>query len=881
MPRNISYDFKKTLSRIDKLARIHRGDDEIIEKLTNYRLALQFHNNPKQAPCAPIEIPSSASIAFKRKCKKMCGDYFLITERDLRDEGENGLNINKSGKYRLAENIVFRPTQPNVQAITITASNVVLDLSVFTLSQDLGDNVQSGIIGIAIARDVNNVVITGKAGVAKILDFNLAGIRLLGRTQQITIENVTITQTAARVLHELVPAPQSCEDVQCMAIQFGIAIGEGDIEGLIYAGTDKNNIVRNLIIDNVTCLKTMFACKMVMTFEFRVTNCSFNENTSAGLFIGPRFPIASDLPNTLLYPVVSDGYIANCHFDRNFRDAPGYVVPSTISPFNGLNAIELSACTNIILEDCTTNNNTNRQILLAVDHDGASNIIWRRHTSSGNRSLASNCDGFHLSGSFALSFGCCSGLTGQTLQQDVNILLEKVVSTNNGAGRSNGFNLVYVVNARIEDCDSTGNFSTDSTDPVGANGFSIVGEFPGGTIDQLTFLRCTAQGNGSKDVGILGSGFRVRSSVSNLIFKSCIANGNGINSVNATASGFRIDPNFFGQTPNKNILFEKCIAIGNGLEGQNPERNGGFLFVTDIVYPPNIFPYHNITVQNCKSNFNINGLKAFTTSGTQIIELVGLVVMNSTFNQNFNYGIDIASVQSQKLIAGNIAYNNGLANYNGVPPGTIINTSSDVLVDSYGLKNVSICSPPVPINQTIFTCPTNVKDIPLNTIAQFTGIVHVDLVPPLSTIGTALVINNDSLNPIIRYITANVVGESDIINYRIIGQAPCNLPSDGLINIIISRNPPVANSPTVEIPAGALFPILASEISTFEAIPVTVTITSGPTSGTILLNLNPGPDPEINLSACNIGQQVQFSFTITDVCGRVSNEGTVTVNIVG
>ena len=195
-------------------------------------------------PCTPIQVPSQCAVPLEGKKHKNCDGSTIITECDFRDKGRNGIIIDKPGKYRLGETITFRPTKPNVQSITITASNVVLDLDVYTLQQDL-QKPQTGVYGIAIARDVHNVKITGSRDIAQIRDFTLAGIRVLGRTDAITLENVTVTQTIAPVLtNDLLPA--DCADIGCALITGGIYVGEGEPTGLAFFGTDKNNHVTNL-----------------------------------------------------------------------------------------------------------------------------------------------------------------------------------------------------------------------------------------------------------------------------------------------------------------------------------------------------------------------------------------------------------------------------------------------------------------------------------------------------------------------------------------------------------------------------------------------------------------------------------------------------------
>jgi len=60
----------------------------------------------------------------KKSCNKTCCITFISCE----DVGKNGLTIDKPGYYKFAANISFRPERVNISAITVTASNVTIDL---------------------------------------------------------------------------------------------------------------------------------------------------------------------------------------------------------------------------------------------------------------------------------------------------------------------------------------------------------------------------------------------------------------------------------------------------------------------------------------------------------------------------------------------------------------------------------------------------------------------------------------------------------------------------------------------------------------------------------------------------------------------------------
>ena len=323
----------------------------------------------------------------------------------------------------MGETITFRPTKQNVQAITITASNVVLDLDVYTLQQDL-QKPQTGVYGIAIARDVHNVKITGSRDIAQIRDFTLAGIRVLGRTDAITLENVTVTQTIAPVLtNDLLPA--DCADIGCALITGGIYVGEGEPTGLAFFGTDKNNHVTNLVLNHVNAKRCIFGSQIVMTFGVQIDDSSFVENTSNGLILGFFLPIPGDLPNTFEFPVGSDGTVRNCHFDRTVGDYENLLNPTAIvGLFQIVSGITLNEVQNYVFESCTVDDNFNSAGVLGADHDGAHNITWRNCTFCRNISTAHNCDGLHFSGSIPETAGVCVGIGPQPFYQDLDVVVE-------------------------------------------------------------------------------------------------------------------------------------------------------------------------------------------------------------------------------------------------------------------------------------------------------------------------------------------------------------------------------------------------------------------------------------------------------------------------
>ncbi len=663
-----------------------------INKREVYTKYIQNVQSP--VPCTGIIVPSSSAVPYKKKqdhkrckCTKESRVH-CITKEDFRGKGKNGIIIDKPGEYRLKENISFKPTKNNVQAITITASNVILDLDIYTLRQDLS-NYKTGVYGVAIARDVHNVKITGDYGLSQILDFTLAGIRVLGRTDQIFLENVAVTQTIPTPLtNDVVPA--SCADLDCALITGGIYVGEGEPVGLAFNGTDKNNHVTNLVIDHVTAKRCMFGSQIVMTFGIQIDDSSFVENTSNGLLLGFFLPIAGDLPNTFEFPVGADGTIRNCHFDRNVGDNAGIVNPTegNVSPiFQLMNGISLNGVRNFTVENCSVNDNANSGVMLGCDHDGAHNITWKNCTFNRNSSSEAECEGFHFSGSFAQTAGVCVGIGEQPLNQDVDVVVENCSSLDNQGGNSDsgeatGFHFFYVNGARVADCNASGNFCLNSPSFI-SSGFSVFGDAPGGNSNAITFLRCTSERNGNEGLQGAGAGFTVRSVTSNIVFRDCVANANGNvpGTVNVSGAGFYIntapvDPS----TITENIIIDNCIAIGNGFADQAGPSGG-----ISIRARPDRPPVNNVLIQNCTLAYNENGL-------TLPFDITGLVVKNNEADQNRLVGFDLANVTSTAFVTGNLAYNNLGGNYTGVSPLNIVTATTANLPDgtAVGFKNLSV-----------------------------------------------------------------------------------------------------------------------------------------------------------------------------------------------
>lgn len=655
---------------------------------------------PGQAPvtCSRIKVPSDFAVPLPHREKK-CDQFIHITKDDFTGKGKNGIIINRPGKYRLCSNISFKPTKPNVQAITITASDVVLDLGVSTLKQDL-NKYQTGVYGVAVARDVHNVKITGSKNVAQIRDFTLAGIRVLGRTDQVTIENVTVAQTVPTLLTNEV-LPVDCANLGCALITGGIYVGEGERSGFAFFGTHKNNHVTNLVMNRITVKGCMIASQVVMTFGTQIQNSSFVENTYAGLIIGDFLPIPADHHNTFEFPVGADITVKNCHFDRNVVLGTEPIVnPENLAQlFQISTAVAFNEVQNVVMENCTVNDNSYPfGSCQAAATDGARNLLFKNCSFNNNIGNAGICVGLLTGGIIPAFGGACVGIgEDQPLVQNKNVVVENCVALNNQAGTSGcaGIGLIFVDGGEISDSNASGNFTVNAAG-VQASGIAIEGNIPGGQSAGITVQRCTCENNQNQGTAFAGTGFLVRSNVANVIYRDCVANNNGKSGENPAiiAAGFlintaAIEPPPIFSTVTQNIVFDNVVANGNGLA--NPAQTSTLSAGITIRNPTNRQPALNVLIQ--KSTLTYNRKAVYVTN-----DLAGLVVKNNEADQNLLAGFDFTNVTSTKLVTGNLAYNNGptpaTTNFINVEAANVLQVGSNNLPDVVGAKNLSIT--PVP-----------------------------------------------------------------------------------------------------------------------------------------------------------------------------------------
>ena len=166
---------------------------------------------------------------------------------DQADVGSSGFTITAPGGYKLIENIVYSPTG-SAPAITIAASNVILDLGCFSITQG---NAAAGIDGIVIASDSADVTIFN----GFIKDFSRTGIVINDNSTRIVVQDLNCIGCAHRGVDLRGPMISSPTIAQILIDNIGI-----------YACCTASLADPNHAL-------SLSGCK-----DFMMSNCRLNEN---------------------------------------------------------------------------------------------------------------------------------------------------------------------------------------------------------------------------------------------------------------------------------------------------------------------------------------------------------------------------------------------------------------------------------------------------------------------------------------------------------------------------------------------------------------------------------------------------------------------------
>lgn len=640
------------------------------------------------------QIPSN--IYYKNNSLKLPNENITyITQKDIE---YHGTNLAYPGKYQLSSDLLFEPYSNNTAAILITSSNVYLDLSYFTIINRNG----KGDYGIIIARDVSNVTITGLNNEAQINDFNIAGIRVYGRTTNIKIENVSIIQhTPKRITDSILP--DKCSDIINFRAAVGVSIGEGDTLGVHMLNTFKTNIVQGFKLLNTKIDGHMYGLHIIFTNDFVMDNCLFTKNTFYSTLIGSSWAVPGNNENGLEYPLGNGGVITNCRYISNHSDNIANSKPEGIFFFTVSISIGIYNYDNVKVTDCVISDTVATGYLLACDHDSASNVYWNNITITDITSTNDFSEGFHLSGSLAFIVGACLNLP-YPIVSDYNATLENITVQNvTGYLHSAGITLAYVNGCVMRDCTVNGinSYGEDA-------GFYFVGDDPTPINGSLPFdenygrtrfcriKNCIAKNVGTfeknLDLGIqkIAAGFYITYFCNDLTFENCIAAGNCKSITNTLGGGFFVHYVLypFSDTGNSsifNINFIECDANNNGTIFESFLNHAGMLVYDEFLISDPYKTLSSIVVTNCKFYNNIYGIYCRT-----LFNALSNVFLGNEIYSNFANGIfSDTTLNQNNVFVKNVAYSNQI-NYNGLVPGVISLQNANTLVDNYGILNADI-----------------------------------------------------------------------------------------------------------------------------------------------------------------------------------------------
>lgn len=590
----------------------------------------------------------------------------ILTQKNI----ESGsIILKESAYYRFGSDLQFRPTALRQAAITIAASGVVLDLGKYTLLQG---NTTPLTYGILVSRDSERVKITGEKNVASIKNFTLAGIRVLGRTNIITIENIVVQQTTPQQLtNEQIPS--SCANILDLRLNLGIAVGEGDTFGEHMRNTSKENLVTNLSITDVIVDGATIGIQIIFTFGMELLRSLLTRNTYYGVLIGTGWLVPGNDQNGLTFPTAANGIVKDCRFEHNYGFNVDLSNPEDTFVFDFVSALAFNEVTNYVVEDCIVHDNFNDGFIIAIDHDGSNNMVFRNTHITQTRSIFEPADALHFSGSIPFSIGPCVGVN-YPLIQDFNISIDNCSGNGSSSqqGRASGILLAFAQGARVSNCTCIGNSGRFSF------GFVTLGQAPGGVTSAITFDNCVAERNGEIDGSIFGGGFCLTRSLTDcVVINNCVSNKNITASTNVTGGGILVLydrnplPNAF-----RNIDIDKCVVKCNG---NGTVETGGIIILNDVATQNLV----NVAIQKSSVKFN-NGDGIFIGPN-----VVGASINETEIYQNTLNGIDISTANNPVFVSRNVAFANNV-NYKGVNPANILVGTVNNLPANVGMLNVSI-----------------------------------------------------------------------------------------------------------------------------------------------------------------------------------------------
>lgn len=635
--------------------------------------------------CKEIVVPNKC--AHRLSC---CDKDFNLT-RKLFKKYRNGIVLTQPGVYQVTEDIRFKPCSIGQTGITIQGQGITLDFGAHTFSQG---NKAANTYLVAIARGSSNIRITGVAGQATLLDASLVGLRILGQTQDLIIENLIITQSEKRYLtDDFIPA--DAHQLLCATIKHGLLVGEGDTEYVSMKGTSSQNKVDRLTISNFRSSRVHAGGQLVFTNNVTMNNSFFTENTWIGFVLGSMWVIPSADPNDP-FPMVNicqNIAIDNCHFDNN-----DFQLGENLNPLdNNGNTVFYSslgygynnnACLNVTMTNSSANSNKSSHIATGIYHDGAINTIFKNLECSNNHGL--EIVGQQFDGSNPTNYGFAFDKTYPFIRSE-NILLENCTYQDNySTSFTNNLALIGVKGALIQSCFSTGAHVT-------ATGFQSSGLFiagneinlPGQINTMITIKDCVIENiqrpyEDGPEQNNKNFGISVTGDVRDLVIDGCTLNGgfnqNFINDAYFVGILLTVSPPAF-KAKLENILIKNNNII-----------NAGFALPANIISGAGIL----------NLSFNLSGLTIMGNtitncvgSGITIVdtEAINHTITDNQFNNNTGYGLNLnypPGSTEMAVVMRNTAIKNQLGNYNGVPDAWIATGTAQLPPPETCIRNISI-----------------------------------------------------------------------------------------------------------------------------------------------------------------------------------------------
>lgn len=554
----------------------------------------------------------------------------VISSRDFCEKGRNGIRLCHPGVYRLCSPISFDPDQESTVAIRIECSDIVLDFDRYSLELKPSNPFRLT-QGVLISRDVKRITLTGLEGHARVTGGFQVGIRVLGRTTDLLLENLIVDRDSPVPIGQV---PDGVDEnsgllyptlLRFTGLVGGIIVGEGDFYSNWMAGTNQENLVRNLTVRRCVLRNHCFGFHGTRTVGIRFQENLVEGNSYYGALFGYEWLIPNDplSPTNQLFPVSSDVLVEGNRFQGQLGDNTGNPsISNLVRHFDFLSALSFHGVSNVTVRNNLISRIGGPRVYCHVlGGDGGENLLIEQNHFSDLISLPANpesdpgrnqIDALHLNGSIPNSI---SNLSPYQLnfpfQRNSGVTIRgNVVSGLKGESIVRGFVFRFLQGALIEK-NSISNLQLNDPEKTGlVAGMHLEGpkqmkntdvRLEGNQVSQcrkgvgffiessekVSVHQCQSQGN---QWGFIVARFgAAQTSVEGIVIRQCQSDSNDKN-------GFRI-----GDQSNRVHLDENSVAY-NGETG---------ILVGSL--STNVIVSRSTAVQNLGGNYS--GLPAANIAG--------------------------------------------------------------------------------------------------------------------------------------------------------------------------------------------------------------------------------------------------------------------------